>query len=509
MMRFCGILLFMAVAGVLNAAGADSTSVIKRVDLFSSPTNNLGESVVKGSQAAMLYAHGNSLTRIAVSADYRDESKAFFSQLGSGEMKGVFSVDSYIKLSKKAVVWGNVEYFNGIKKDVCWNSTADFMLLYPYILADSIGGKLAVEQYLFSGGYAVKKGRFSFGVMGRYRALHEYRRVDPRPRNIVSDFNIALSVGANAGGYMVGINAGGKIYKQFQDVAFYNENGANTSELHFTGLGTHYARYDGAGNYTATRYKGREYSADLSLVPRNSDGWYAGAGYASFSVKRYLPLQNMVPLTSLCVERLYGNIAYKDLSGRIEWGIEAKGGYEWRNGAENIIDNGAGNVNEVLGSLDMYKSRVARAEIVGKALFKGEMYRIYCGAGAGFDRFKSEYAFPGRDMEVGAVTPNAEVGYIGYCKEWRYEFAVCGAYGINVNGSVNIPVEYTDARICDFLMELHDRLTDSCLRVMPMFKVMREISNKTAAFLQIRYGRFMYGCGENADSIMASVGLYF
>ena len=81
MMRFCGILLFMAVASMLNAAGADSTSVIKRVDLFSSPTNNLGESVVRGTQAAMLYAHDISLTKISVSADYRDESKAFLPQM--------------------------------------------------------------------------------------------------------------------------------------------------------------------------------------------------------------------------------------------------------------------------------------------------------------------------------------------------------------------------------------------------------------------------------------------
>lgn len=509
MMRFCWILLFMVVASMLNAAGTDSTSVIKRVDLFSSPTNNLGESVVKGTQAAMLYAHDISLTKIAVSADYRGESKAFLPQLGSGEMKGVFSVDSYIKLNKKAVVWGNVEYYNGIKKNVCWNSTADFLMLYPYILADSIGGKLSVEQYLFSGGYAVKKGRFSFGVMGRYRALHEYRKVDPRPRNIVSDFNIALSAGVDAGNYMVGINAGGKIYKQFQDVAFYNENGANTSELHFTGLGTHYARYDGAGDYTATRYKGREYSAALSLVPHANSGLYAGIGYTSFRVKRYLPSQNMVPLTSLYVENLYGNIAYKDLSGRVEWGIEAKGGYEWRNGAENIIDNGAGNVNEVLGVLDMYKNRVARAEIGGKVMFKGERYRLYCGAGAGFCSFKAEYVYPGREMKVGTFTPNAEAGYIGYCNGWSYEFSVYGAYGINAEGSVNIPLKYTDVRIYDSLMELYDRLTDSCLHIVPKVRVMREISNRTAVFLQVRYGRLMYGCGENADSVIASVGLFF
>ena len=118
MMRFLGIVLFVTVACMVKAAGTDSTSVMKRVDLFSSPTNNLGKSVVKGTQAAMLYAHVNSITRIAVSADYRDESEAFLPQLGSGEMKGAFSADSYIKLNKKAAVWGNVEYFNGIKKNI-------------------------------------------------------------------------------------------------------------------------------------------------------------------------------------------------------------------------------------------------------------------------------------------------------------------------------------------------------------------------------------------------------
>ncbi len=505
MRRFLGIVFFMALATLAQAVVKDSIGVTR----FYLPTDNIGESVVKGTQSAMLYAYNRSFTQIALTTKYRDESRALIPQLGSGETKGVFSADSYIRLNKKTALWGNVEYFNGAVKSVRWNSTSDYLQLYPYIMADSVGGNLSTEQYLFSGGYAGESGRFTFGIMGRYRALHEYRTTDPRPRGVVSDFNVAVSGGICIGDYLIGLNIGGRIYKQFLNIAFYNESGANTSELHFTGIGSHYERFGGAGDYTSARYKGGEYSATVSVTPRNYMGWYANAGYGIFGVKYYLPNQNMVQLTYLKVARLFGNVAYKKLHGAAEWGVEASAVYEKRTGTENIIDNGAGNVHEILGSLKMYENEKITAKIRGKAIFNGKNGRVWVELGAGYRNVKSEYLFPGKELRFAMVVPHAEAGYMRHFNLYSCEFAMRVAYSTNIEGNIDIPEQHTDARIRASFIGLYDRLTDSCIAIEPKVRIQREIASNRVVYLMVRYGRFIYGCNEWANMLTASFGVCF
>ena len=44
---------------------------------------------------------------------------------------------------------------------------------------------------------------------GDYRAGQEYRQVDPRPHNVVSDFTIKLGVGMQFPQYVLGLDRGG------------------------------------------------------------------------------------------------------------------------------------------------------------------------------------------------------------------------------------------------------------------------------------------------------------
>ena len=189
----------------------------------------------------------------------------------------------------------------GRTRNVCWNSTSDYELLRPYVLADSVGGDLQHEQYRFYGGYARVDGRFNYGLTASYRAQHEYRQVDPRARATSRlTFLPDLSLGYLWGHYAVGLAGGLRIYKQQQSVAFYDQNGANTSELHFTGLGTFYQRYSGT-TYTSVQYRGTGWHASLTLVPRERDGWYALADYERLVVDRNLTgVNNVTPDNAEC-----------------------------------------------------------------------------------------------------------------------------------------------------------------------------------------------------------------
>ena len=59
-----------------------------------------------------------------------------------------------------------------------WNSTADFLLLYPYVMADTLGGDPTFERYAFKAGASVWK-KMKIGAEACFRAEHEYRTTGP------------------------------------------------------------------------------------------------------------------------------------------------------------------------------------------------------------------------------------------------------------------------------------------------------------------------------------------
>ena len=115
-------------------------------------------------------------------------------------------LSSWIKLSDRTRLWGNARYTTGKETGVVWNETADFELLYPYVMADSFGGDLSLQEYAFTGGYSGRAGKFTWGIEGSYRAALEYRNRDPRPKNIVSDLDFAGGGSVRLGKYVVGIS---------------------------------------------------------------------------------------------------------------------------------------------------------------------------------------------------------------------------------------------------------------------------------------------------------------
>ncbi|MCD8317749.1 MAG: hypothetical protein LUC45_02320 [Paraprevotella sp.] len=128
-------------------------------------------------------------------------------------MFGLIEADSYLRLSPSTTVWGEASYRNGKRRAVKWNSTADYLLLYPYVMADSVGGDLTCEQYTFDGGWAWQNGRFAIGAEVSFRAEHEYRTIDPRPRSIVTELNALVGASYRWKSYTWGVTAGGQFYK--------------------------------------------------------------------------------------------------------------------------------------------------------------------------------------------------------------------------------------------------------------------------------------------------------
>ena len=194
--------------------------------------------------AAALLSPYYSYSSAAASFDLREERNgAYVPEEGDALSQGRFDAWSLLRLKGNSAVSGRVGYRRAVKRDVILNETADYRLLRPYVLIDTVGGDLQHEQYSFRGAWMRRSDRLVCSVYGSYKAVHEYRSFDPRPRNVSSDIKADFSLGyLFPHGSVIGY-AGYRKYHQRQDVSFMNNTGANTTLFHYTGLGNDYFRF--------------------------------------------------------------------------------------------------------------------------------------------------------------------------------------------------------------------------------------------------------------------------
>ena len=109
-----------------------------------------------------------SLNRL--SAAYTNSRATLPQQLECGDKAAVVGgdIDAFLR-KKKVSLWGTAHYTNGKAHHIRYNETTDFDLLYPYVMADTIGGGVSrKETYDFMGGFAYHKDKCG----GRGRPLH-------------------------------------------------------------------------------------------------------------------------------------------------------------------------------------------------------------------------------------------------------------------------------------------------------------------------------------------------
>lgn len=192
-------------------------------------------------------------TRLDVNGAYHDKGKASLKQEGDKDTRIGVDVNSFVILSERDRVFGSAGYRSEKQENVLWNENIDWKLIAPYVTGDSIGGFLKGETYYFNGGYASESGSWTWGITGGYRASHNYRDKDPRPRNTASDLSFALGAGYRLGTYRLGVSADFRLYQQKSEISFLADKGS-TSVYHMLGLGMDYVRF--AGNQTGTKHQG-------------------------------------------------------------------------------------------------------------------------------------------------------------------------------------------------------------------------------------------------------------
>ncbi|UTN04461.1 hypothetical protein L0669_00835 [Flavobacterium bizetiae] len=327
------LLFFIFSSGILHAQ--DSTSVLLRIRENQLPENNFSNAFYTN-PANMHYARHYSLSQL--SAGYNNSSQQTnIQQLGNGIRQFLVNAQSYYKIDAENTVWGNAHYKNGQRKNVQWNESSDFQIIYPYVTADSIGGNLSFEEYSFKGGYTKAFQKTTLGIVADYRALMEYRDTDPRPKNTVSDLNVAVGLSQNIGNhYAIGTSVNLQKYTQSNNLKFFSELGA-PAVYHMTGLGM-YSNWL-TGNKLSSFYDGKGYGANVQFFPKDRNGFALSVGYNHFDYEKIMTeFQNLIA-SSILEKRYEGEVSYLKKSEERSWGTKVEFYYSYRAGTENIFDN--------------------------------------------------------------------------------------------------------------------------------------------------------------------------
>lgn len=336
----------------LDSQAQDSLSVISRTIEHSSAFGSFVEPYTNSPE--LLYKkYKTSLSAIDISGDFRMISHQISPADGKGHLFGLVNASAYLKTSPKTQTWGQASYRKGEIKGMKWNSSSDLDRLYPYFQADTVGGDMHHEQYAFSGGFAHDYHSGQVGIEIDYRAQHEYRAIDPRPRNIVSDFVLNAGISQQwLPSYLIGIGLTTEVYKQVSDVAIYHPLGASPQWL-MSGLGNMAHRFNTAevGIY----YRGRSFGGHLSMIPTHRNGIYIDLEHRYTNMERILSSLNETPINHYAdhTSTLHFGYWHEHRDGSL-WGINSSFYYAARRGRTHIIGDPSGGEYPIKGELPIF-----------------------------------------------------------------------------------------------------------------------------------------------------------
>ncbi len=343
---------------VLLAQTLDSIPILERDDYESRLGSHFIDQIFEN-PAIKQYEQTYSYSSVGVGWDYRHDDEVVSTQEGRGSDRWIFNADTYMKY-KNSTLWGNAYYNNGHIRDMLWNETSDINLVYPYVMADAVGGDMNMERYSFSGGYSMHSGIISWGGFISYTAGLYYRNVDPRPRNITSSLYASLGIGMELLEKYVGaVSVTANKYKQTNDIEFKSEMGVSTI-YHMTGLGNDYYRFMGVGY--SPYYNGRSYGASLDAYPLSGYGLSATVRFNRFTFDNILSDMNNLPMAHVGENKLSAQVGFRLQSGlSLKYDIL----YVHRDGTENIFGDPASSIYPQIGSLPMYTNNIFITGLAG------------------------------------------------------------------------------------------------------------------------------------------------
>lgn len=315
------------------------------------PMKNFGAEVYRN-PAFQCFHYTTSLNNLSLGYDYRHATSPKALEQGDGHSRAFADIDAYLHKGK-TTLWGKAYYGNGSVRNIRYNETSDYMILYPYLMADTVGGKSQQERYHFMGGFSYPIGkRWMIGAEGQYTALMEYRTRDPRPKNLTGNLRAKLGLSYNIfNDYWLGMGATASKYKQTNEVKLYNEVSVPVI-YHLTGLGNDYYRF--RGENTSTYYKGYGVGGMITLSQKSGRGVLAQMEYEYSDLDKIITSLNQLPMANMKSHHQSLTFGYIGGNKLNTFGCKVKESFEARRGIENVFGTAQDNIYPQIAEMKQY-----------------------------------------------------------------------------------------------------------------------------------------------------------
>nr|WP_209146470.1 DUF6850 family outer membrane beta-barrel protein [Chitinophaga chungangae] len=387
------------ILGAGTAAAQDSLSE-KLVREQTSPVTVLRDELYT-SPALKAWQRENTYSRLSASFG-KHEQDLYLQQEGSGKQQLDVHSETYLRGKDNTTIWGKAYYISEKLFKVKFNESANYDLVYPYVMADTVGGDLNSETYAFSGGLAKGFGKYQVGVQAGFKGEQSYRNRDPRPKNISTILDLGVAVSRRLGNrYLLALDLNGTKYNQENKLEFVSEVGEPLI-YHDAGLGAYNEFLSGAR--MSANYNGFIYGAGLQLSPAGRKGWYAGVSVQQTNIGKLL--DRIVFEIGTAKERLLsgraGYIFDKD-DRHFMAGVKATG--LSREGLEAKFQTGASDISIVKIAEDVRYKRACNT--VGANVLYGRTGGFadwYAGADAEYLDELQQYVQPNRRLSFTRLT---------------------------------------------------------------------------------------------------------
>ncbi len=458
--------------------------------------------VAKGNPAIMEMAYGLSLTQFSVSASWQEQSAPFVLQKGNGHTYASVNADTYLRLSDRAVVWGKASYTTGKNRDIKWSSIADYDILQPDILGDTVGGDTRREKYVFEGGYASQVNKWRVGGEMLFRAEQEYRKVDPRMRSIVSDLTLRAGATRQLGETNLGLSIEGNIYRQTGSVDFYKPLGS-VPEYQLMGLGTIYTRF--SGDINDLFFKGGGIKLQADLIP-SASGVFTSLWMSQHSYERIARLLNSLPLTTLYNKEAGARVGWKR-SGKLDCLLWADVKYNYRTSDQHLAGTSSSQIYPVIADLTMYKNHIFASSltaIVGRQGTIGWNVK----AQVGFLSDRQKFVYPHRAMNHAHVFGEiAGQAIARVAKSWTLTGTIEGGYNGTVSNKLSLPLANMESHVIEMVEQNYRFLTADYCNTMARLRADYHFKSHYSVFMECGYGYTHCSEHEHQHNVMISIGV--
>ncbi len=461
------------------------------------------EGQVRSEGQTLLFREEQNKTQAQIGFRMREEDDAFLPAEGKGLVQGEFRAYSRHSLDSLRRVEGSASYERGVKRAVNWNTSSDWDLLAPYITLDTVGGDLQKEQYRFAARFASRPGRVFYSLWADYRALHEYRNVDPRPRNVTADLQLSATGGLQMGKYAVSVEGGYRKYHQNNDIMFMDSRGSNTSIMHYLGFGRYSSRFSGAKKDMSVRFGGKGFTVKAVLEPEDGLGWIAGSSFSWLRVVRYLPGYNETPISELLVQdmNLYFGRKWTETFVRADASLRIK------TGNENIIDQTSAFLK--LSGLKMYRGQEWKGRVSAFRIWPGESVSWTLQPSLAYWGARGEGFYNGSDMAFQYAQACAVGGADFQRRSWKFHVEANAAVNLCVSSGLVID-RLPDNRFRAYFDHLYDRRSAHFARAGLNVYAGRKVAKDMILYVrpEVAYGLYFPESHHRLD-VLAAIGIEF